>query len=111
MGAFSMILIGFVDARIPLLTNCVIASMFQHPDPSLYFLKPPYEGANCSFHQDDLSIFAPISSSSGNYPINNQAAVAEAMKESTNREIYANLLELPESDPRLYDIASSTAAQ
>ena len=101
MGAFSMILIGFVDARIPLLANCVITSMFQHPDPSLYFLKPPYEGANCSFHQDDLSIFAPISSSSGNYPINNQAAVA----------IYAKFLELPESDPRLYDIASSTAAQ
>lgn len=60
IGVNSLFMEAFVTNKFPLLNNCVILSMFQHPNPGLSFLNHGgRDGDKCIFDDFNLSKYSP----------------------------------------------------
>jgi hypothetical protein len=117
VGVIAVIMESFVSERFPIINNCIILNMFQHPNPSLSFLsnnddRGAGDESKCAFDERQLEKYTPIPNNITNKKqVNNQAVVQDMRKDGVMKK-YASMLEsIDEGDPRLYDMVSSAAAR
>lgn len=115
IGTFGMMLLAHVKGDIPLVAHAMVAAMFNHPlsNEGLTFQK--------ILEDPDGTISLPSVSDSGpetfreNGPNKktyiNVLGTGDSLKRDPVRQFYADLLNMSTSDPRLYDVMSSAAAQ
>ena len=112
IGVFAVFMEAFVSDKFPILNNCIILSMYEHPNPQLSFLNHGGKtGEKCQFNEQQLSKYSPNPDKKHKgKQVNNQAVVSD-MKSDGVLKKYSNMLQLEETDMRLYDIVSSTMAK
>lgn len=115
VGAYGMILLAHAKGAVPLVAHSMVASMFDHPlsHEGLTFQK--------LLEEPDGTISLPSVTASGPDAIRdsgpgdvsyvNVLGTGDALKRGAARDMYADILNMSTTDPRLYDVMSTTAAQ
>ena len=114
VGAYGMILISQAQAAVPLLAHAMVASMFDHPlsEEGLYFQRL-LEDPDGTITLPDVVDSGPenIRNGAGKVSFVNVLGTGDNLKKKPMKELYGGLLNMSSTDPRLYDVMSSTAAQ